>query len=80
MTLPLKDLLNVLGGPVGLCIANQLLERRMVKNIALIEKASKLRPLRPGRKASALDTEILYKRRNVEAQAGIAGLRNFKII
>ena len=78
MTLQHSDVLIVGGGMVGLCIAHQLLERRMTKSITLLDKESELGRHSSGRNSGVLHAGLYYKPGSVKAQVCVAGARRLR--
>ena len=78
MTLQHSDVLIVGGGMVGLCIAHQLLERRMTKSITLLDKESELGRHSSGRNSGVLHAGLYYKPDSVKAQVCVAGARRLR--
>ena len=78
MNLQHSDVLIVGGGMVGLCIAHQLLERRMTKSITLLDKESELGRHSSGRNSGVLHAGLYYKPGSVKAQVCVAGARRLR--
>ena len=73
-----SDVLIVGGGMVGLCIAHQLLERRMTRSITLLDKESELGRHSSGRNSGVLHAGVYYKPGSVKAQVCVAGARRLR--
>lgn len=66
------------GGVVGLTVAYQLIERKITKNILIIEKESKLGLHTSGRNSGVLHAGIYYKPKSLKAKVCISGAKRLK--
>ncbi|KZR90596.1 NAD(P)/FAD-dependent oxidoreductase [Synechococcus sp. MIT S9508] len=72
------DVLIVGGGMVGLCIAYQLLERRVTTNIIVLDKEPDLGRHSSGRNSGVLHAGLYYKPDSVKAQVCVSGANRLK--
>ena len=73
-----SDVLIVGGGIVGLCIAHQLLERGITRNITVIDKEPKLGLHSSGRNSGVLHAGLYYKPGSLKAQVCVSGARRLR--
>lgn len=79
MTDPLScDVLLVGGGMVGLCLAHQLLARRMARRIIVLDKEPTLGRHSSGRNSGVLHAGLYYKPGSLKAQVCVAGARRLR--
>ena len=72
------DVLIVGGGMVGLCIAHQLLERGISRNITVLDKEPELGRHSSGRNSGVLHAGLYYKPGSLKAQVCVAGSRRLR--
>ncbi len=66
------------GGMVGLSIANQLIEKKITKNIVIIEKESQLGAHTSGRNSGVLHAGIYYKPKTIKAKVCVEGSKRLQ--
>ncbi len=72
------DVLIIGGGIVSLSLANQIIERKITKNIIIIEKEKKLGMHSSGRNSGVLHAGIYYKPDTIKAKVCVSGARRLK--
>ncbi len=72
------DVLIVGGGMVGLCIAHQLLERRISKSIAILDKEYQLGLHSSGRNTGVLHAGLYYKPGSLKAKVCVNGAKRLR--
>ncbi|MCP9775659.1 NAD(P)/FAD-dependent oxidoreductase [Cyanobium sp. WAJ14-Wanaka] len=72
------DVLILGGGMVGLCIAHQLLDRGISRNITLLDKEPELGLHSSGRNSGVLHAGLYYKPGSLKAQVCVAGARRLR--
>ena len=72
------DVLIVGAGMVGLCLAYQLLERRIASNIVILDKESELGRHSSGRNSGVLHAGLYYKPGSVKAQVCVRGAQRLR--
>ncbi len=72
------DVVIIGGGMVGLCLANQIIERKAGRNICIIDKENKLGLHSSGRNSGVLHAGIYYKPKTIKAQVCISGSLRLK--
>ncbi|MBM5798019.1 MAG: FAD-dependent oxidoreductase [Cyanobacteria bacterium K_Offshore_0m_m2_072] len=72
------DALIVGGGMVGLCIANQLLERGITSSIIVIDKEPDLGRHSSGRNSGVLHAGLYYKPGSLKSQVCVSGTRRLR--
>jgi len=72
------DVLIVGGGMVGLCLAHQLLERSITKNITVLDKEPELGRHSSGRNSGVLHAGLYYKPGSIKAQVCVGGARRLR--
>ena len=73
-----SNVLIVGGGMVGLCIAHQLLERGISRNITVLDKEPELGRHSSGRNSGVLHAGLYYKPGSLKAQVCVAGSRRLR--
>ena len=73
-----SDVLILGGGMVGLCIAHQLLERGISRNITVLDKEPELGRHSSGRNSGVLHAGLYYKPGSLKAQVCVAGSRRLR--
>ena len=66
------------GGMVGLCIANQLVEKNISRKIIVIDKESTLGMHTSGRNSGVLHAGIYYKPNTLKARVCVDGAQRLK--
>ena len=72
------DVVIIGGGMVGMCIAHQLLERKVAKSIVIVEKESKLGLHSSGRNTGVLHAGLYYKPGSLKAKVCVNGARRLR--
>jgi len=72
------DVLIVGGGMVGLCLAHQLLERKITTSITLLDKEPELGRHSSGRNSGVLHAGLYYKPGSVKAHVCVGGGRRLR--
>ena len=72
------EVLIVGGGMVGLCIAHQLLERKIAREIIIIDKEKELGKHSSGRNSGVLHAGLYYKPGTVKAQVCVSGAKRLR--
>ncbi len=72
------DIVIVGGGIVGVCVAYQLLERKLFANIVLLEKEDKIGFHSSGRNSGVLHAGLYYKPDSLKANVCVAGSKRLK--
>ena len=72
------DVLIVGGGMVGLCIAHQLIERGISRNITVLDKEPELGRHSSGRNSGVLHAGLYYKPGSLKAQVCVSGSRRLR--
>jgi len=73
-----RDVLIIGGGMVGLCIAHQLLERRITRSITILDKEPELGRHSSGRNSGVLHAGLYYKPESLKAQVCVAGAKRLR--
>jgi len=73
-----SDVVIVGGGMVGLCIAHQLLERGISRNITVLDKEPELGRHSSGRNSGVLHAGLYYKPGSLKAQVCVSGSRRLR--
>jgi L-2-hydroxyglutarate oxidase LhgO len=73
-----RDVLILGGGMVGLCIAHQLLERKITRSITILDKEPELGLHSSGRNSGVLHAGLYYKPESLKAQVCVAGARRLR--
>ena len=69
------DFIIIGGGIVGLCIAHQLIENKLTRKIAIIDKELSLGVHTSGRNSGVLHAGIYYKPNTLKARVCVNGAR-----
>ena len=72
------DVLIVGGGMVGLCIANQLLDRAITSSIIVLDKEPELGRHSSGRNSGVLHAGLYYKPGSMKARVCVDGARRLR--
>ena len=75
-----SDILILGGGMVGLCIANQLLEKGITRSITVLDKEHELGAHSSGRNSGVLHAGLYYEPKSIKAKVCVTGaklLRNW---
>lgn len=72
------DVLIIGGGMVGMCIAHQILERKVAKSIIIVEKEKKLGLHSSGRNTGVLHAGLYYKPGSLKAKVCVEGARRLR--
>ena len=72
------DVVLIGGGMVGLCIANQIIERGISKSLCIIDKENKLGLHSSGRNSGVLHAGIYYKPKSLKAKVCVSGALRLK--
>ena len=72
------DVVIIGGGMVGMCIAHQILERKVAKSIAIVEKENKLGLHSSGRNTGVLHAGLYYKPGSLKAKVCVDGARRLR--
>ena len=72
------DVVIIGGGMVGMCIAHQILERKVAKSIAIVEKESKIGLHSSGRNTGVLHAGLYYKPGSLKAKVCVDGARRLR--
>lgn len=72
------DIVIIGGGMVGLCVAHQLLERKIARSICIVEKEIKLGRHSSGRNSGVLHAGLYYKPESIKAQVCISGAKRLR--
>ena len=72
------EVLIVGAGMVGLTIAHQLKERKIVKNIIILEKERKIGLHSSGRNSGVLHAGVYYKPNSLKAKVCVEGAKRLK--
>lgn len=72
------EVLIIGGGMVGLCIAHQLLERKIARKIIVIDKEKELGKHSSGRNSGVLHAGLYYKPGTVKAQVCVSGAKRLR--
>ena len=66
------------GGMVGLCLANQIIRRKISKSICIIDKEERLGMHSSGRNSGVLHAGIYYEPNSLKAKVCIKGAKILK--
>ena len=69
------DVIIIGGGMVGMCLAYQLMQRRMAKSIVVIDKEPVLGRHSSGRNTGVLHAGLYYKPGSLKARVCVNGAR-----
>ena len=72
------EVLIVGGGMVGLCIAHQLLERKIARKIIIIDKEKELGKHSSGRNSGVLHAGLYYKPGTVKGEVCVSGAKRLR--
>lgn len=72
------DVVIIGGGMVGMCIAHQILERKVAKSITIVEKENKLGLHSSGRNTGVLHAGLYYKPGSLKAKVCVDGARRLR--
>ena len=67
------DVVLIGGGIIGLCIANQIIDRGLSKSVCIVDKESELGLHSSGRNSGVLHAGIYYKPKTLRAKVCISG-------
>ena len=73
-----KEIIILGGGMVGLSVAHQLIERKLSKNITIIDKENSLGMHTSGRNSGVLHAGIYYAPNSLKAKVSVAGANRLK--
>ena len=78
MSIQSCDVLIVGGGMVGLCVAHQLIERKITSNIVVLDKEPELGRHSSGRNSGVLHAGLYYRPGSLKAQVCVEGSRRLR--